>query len=438
MHITNTNTNTNTNTFAINSTLVCMSNFIYKLFIIIIRWTNPLYILLTPFAYIARLTHQVPIIFNARNRSMQTMTYNKYAMVTLPCDANFIQDRWHSIQYVEWRFSDLWTRDKCKELCDIWSMRNFNCKSNFIENEGSVKEYVEAITRKKPSQVIINATHLAVYFKNTIVIIMDHYFCDGMIIDDLIRQLFREDNITSKAFPKYISYPLISDYIAIEYFGRRFIENIRYPSLIGGLAYKTCVMTEIVKKNTIIPWNRWTIYAHGIYNVYEALPQDVNYLHVALTVGFDSDKTFGNNRIGAIIVTIKREHAYLSYNEKILNYMEQFKTQTIANMNDAHTSYDILRSYNMSYIRSSKMQKVIDIYFTSLFYKQELSHSVSGIGGFIGALKSAENTYISSISRGSQTFFTYVSNWDQLNVNKLISNGITLEYEFDNRDPKQF
>jgi hypothetical protein len=406
MHITNTNTNTNTNTFTIDSALVCMLNFIYKLFIIIIRWTNPVYIVLTPFAYIARLCHQVPIILNARKRSMQTMTYNKYAMVTLPCDANFIQDRWHSIQYIEWRFSDLWTRDKCKDRCDIWSMRNFNCKSNFIENEGSVKEYVEAITRKKPSQVIINATHLAVYFKNTIVIIMDHYFCDGMIIDDLIRQLFREDNITSKAFPKYISYPLISDYIAIEYFGRRFIENIRYPSLIGGLAYKTCVMTEIVKKNTIIPWNRWTIYAHGIYNVYEALPQDVNYLHVALTVGFDSDKTFGNNRIGAIIVTIKREHAYLSYNEKILNYMEQFKTQTIANMNDAHTSYDILRSYNMSYIRSSKMQKVIDIYFTSLFYKQELSHSVSGLGGFIGALKSAENTNISSIARGSQTFFT--------------------------------
>jgi hypothetical protein len=415
-----------------------MSNFIYGLFIFIIRWTNPVYILLTPFAYIARLTHQVPIILNARNRSIQTMTYNKYDMVALPTDANFIQDRWQSFQYIEWRFSDVLTRDKCKDDCDIWSMRNFKCKSNFIENEGSVKEYVEAITRKKPSQVIINATHLVVYFKTAIVVIMDHYFCDGLIIDDLIKQLFYQDNVSNKAFPKYISYPLISDYIAIEYFGRRFIENIRYPQLIGGLANKTCVLSEIVKKNTIIPWNRWTIYAHGIYNVYEALPQDVKYLRVGLTVGFDSDKTFGNNRIGVIIVTIKRQHAYLSYNEKILHYMEQFKTQTIANMNDAHTSYDILRSYNMSYIRSSKMQKVIDIYFTSLFYKEEPTHSVLGFGGFIGALKSAENTYIFSISRSSQTFFTYVSNWDQLDLNKLISNGLTLEYEFDNRDPKQF
>jgi len=422
----------------INNTLHYMLNFIFKLFIIIIRWTNPVYIVLTPFAYIARLTHQVPIILNARNRSMQTMTYNKYDMVTLPCDANFIQDRWQSFQYIEWRFSDLWTRDKCKELCDNWSMRNFKCKSNFIENEGSVKEYVEAITRKKPSQVIINATHMVVYFKNAIIIIMDHYFCDGIIVDDLLTQLYYQNNTSNKVFPKYISYPLISDYMAIEFIGRRFIENIRYPPLISGLAHKTYIMSEIIKKNDLIPWNRWTIYAHGIYNVFEGLPQTVNYLRIGLTVGFDTDKTFGNNRIGAIIVTIMRQHAYLSYNEKILNYMEQFKTQTIANMSDAHTSYDILRSYNISYIRTSKMQKVIDIYFTSLFYKQELSHSVSGFGGFIGALKNAENTYICAISRGSHTFFTYMSNWDQLDLNKLTSNGVTLEYEFDNQDPKQF
>jgi hypothetical protein len=420
------------------TTITNILNFIYKLFIIIIRWTNPVYILFTPLAYIARLCHQVPIILNARNRTIQTMTYNKYDMAALPCDSNFIQDRWHSFQYIEWRFTSVWTRDKCKDGCDNWSMRNFKCKSNFIENEGSVKEYVEAITRKKPSQVIINATHLVVYFKNTIVLFLDHYFCDGIIVDDLITHLFYEDNLSNKAFPKYVNYPFISDYIAIEYFGRRFIENMKYPPLISGLSNKTHVMCEIVKKNNIIPWNRWTIYAHGIYNVYEALPQDVKYLRVGLTVGFDTDKTFGNNRIGVIIVTIKREHAYLSYNEKILNYMEQFKTQTLTYMNDAHTSYDILRSYNMSYIRTSKMQRVVDIYFTSLFFKEELSHSVSGIGGFVGALKNAENTYISSISCGSQSFFTYVSNWDQLDLNKLKSNGITLEYEFDNQDPKQF
>ena len=65
-------------------------------------------------------------------------------------------------------------------------MKNFKCKSNFIENEGNVKEYIETITRKKPSEVIINTTHLIVYFKNSVIIFMDHYFCDGLIIIDLL------------------------------------------------------------------------------------------------------------------------------------------------------------------------------------------------------------------------------------------------------------
>ena len=420
-------------TKAINNTLTI----IYKMFIIIFKWTNPFYILLTPFAYIARLCHKMPILLNSKARNMQSISQNKYNIVALPPDSNFIQDRWQSFQYLEWRFTDVWTRDKCKERFDEWSMKHFNCKSNFIENEGIVKEYVETITRKKPSEVIINSTHLIVYFKNTIVIFMDHYFCDGMTIADVIKQLFYEDNISSKAFPKYINYPFISDYIAIEFLGRMFFENMKYPPLINGIADKTYLMTELLKKNEELPWNRWTIYARGIYNIYEAL-QDVEYLRVGLTVGFDTDKTFGNNRIGIIIVIIKKPPDGLSYNEKILNYMEQFKNQTFTNMNDANTSYDIVRSYNMSYIRTSKMKRVVDIYFTSLFFKEEHTHNVTGIGGFVGKLNTAENIYISAISRGSISHFTYLSNWKQLNLNTLTSNGLKMEYEFDNNDPNQY
>ena len=49
-----------------------------QVFITIFKWTNPLYILLTPFAYIARLTHQVPILLNAKIRNKEILTYNKY------------------------------------------------------------------------------------------------------------------------------------------------------------------------------------------------------------------------------------------------------------------------------------------------------------------------------------------------------------------------
>lgn len=410
------------------------------LFIIIFKWINPLYILATPFVYIARLCHQVPILLNVRARTLnkQSINYNKYNTLTLPSDSNFIQDRWQSFQYIEWKLNENITIDKLKVLFDDWSMKNFKCKSNFIENEGNVKEYIETITRKKPSEVIINATHLIVYFKNTISIFMDHYFCDGLIVADLFKVIFYEDNISTIAFPKYRSYPLISDYCAIEYFARMSIENIKYPPLINGIGAKTYLMTEIVKKNEQLPWNRWTIYAHGIYNLYEALPQDVSYLRVGITVGFDADTTFGNNRIGLIIVIIKRSPNNLIYNEKILNYMEQFKNQTLACYKDANTSYDIIRSYNMSYVRTSKMTRLVDIYFTSFYFKEKAINFIGGVGGFVGTANKTESTYICAISLESTTYFTYVTNWKQIDFNKLTSNGISLKYEFDNNGTNQY
>ena len=410
------------------------------LFITIVKWINPLYILLTPFAYIARLCHQLPILLNVKARTLnkQSINYNKYGTLTLPSDSNFIQDRWQSFQYIEWKLSEYMAIDKLKVIFDDWSMKNFKCKSNFIENEGNVKEYIETITRKKPSEVIINTTHLIVYSKNSVSIFMDHYFCDGLIVADLLKVISYEDNISTITFPKYKSYPLISDYCAIEYLVRMFHENIKYPPLINGIGAKTHLMTEIVKKNEQLPWNRWTIYAHGIYNIYEALPEDVDYLRIGLTVGFDTDTTFGNNRIGLIIVIIKKPPANLIYNEKILNYMEQFKNQTLARYRDANTSYDIIRSYNMSYVRSSKMTRLVDIYFTSFYFKEEARNFIGGIGGFVGTLNNTENVYICATSFGSTTYFTYLSNWKQLNLNKLTSNGLTMEYEFDNNDPNQY
>jgi hypothetical protein len=213
------------------------------------------------------------------------------------------------------------------------------------------------------------------------------------------------------------------------------IENIKYPPLINGIGDKTYLMSKIVQKNDELIWNRWTIYAHGIYNVYEALPQSVDYLRIGLTVGFDTDTTFGNNRIGLIIVIIKRTPINLSQNEKILNYMEQFKNQTLSRYSDALTSYDIIRSYNMSYIRSSKMKRIIDIYFTSLFFKEGTPQSSGGVGGFIGKININEYMYISAMSYGPTAHFTYVTNWKQLKLTDLTSSGLCVEHEFDNNDP---
>ena len=118
--------------------------------------------------------------------------------------------------------------------------------------------------------------------------------------------------------------------------------------------------------------------------------------------------------------------------------MEQFKNQTLAHRSDALTCYDIIRSYNMTYIRSSKMKRIIDIYFTSLFFKEGTPQSSGGVGGFIGKINNNEYMYISAMSYGPTAHFTYVTNWKQIDLNKLTSNGLTMEYEFDNNDPNQY
>jgi hypothetical protein len=137
-------------------------------------------------------------------------------------------------------------------------------------------------------------------------------------------------------------------------------------------------------------------------------------------------------------VIIKRTPINLSQNEKILNYMEQFKNQTLARYSDAHTCYDIIRSYNVSYIRTSKMKRIIDIYFTSLFFKEGTPQITGGVGGFIGKINNNEYMYISAISFGSTAYFTYVVNWCQLNITNLTSTGLCIEHEFDNNDPSLF
>ena len=403
---------------------------------------SPLYLSMTPLAYLSRLSHQFQILLHSKIRdpSHPRVRYNKYMQVSLPSDVSFTDDKWGSFQYLEWRFTAKWNHDECKRRSDAWSQKHFRCPSNFIATKGTVDSYVKKVTRKKPSTVVKNHTHLIVYFDNALIAFMDHFFCDGLVLADFIKHMFAEERLGGKIFPKYVSVPLISDYMALEFSARTMFESITYPSQIGGMSDKTRTMTETITKRVDmahIPWNRWSIYAHGLYRIFQAVPE-VEYLRVGLTVGFDSDQTFGNNRIGMVIVVIQRPRGVSTYNEHILHLMEQVKTQAVSRSTDANTSYDIIRAYDIGFIRKYNMKRVIDIFFTSICFKEELTHHVTGIGGFIGSIEKNEFLYISCLTFGTVAFFTYVSNWKQINYNTLTRNGATINYEFDNQDPAQF
>lgn len=364
------------------------------------------------------------------------LTYHKYTDDVLPADTRFVDDIWQSFQFFEWRFNDKWCgADECEKRTQKWSMKNFGIPANCIRWNGTPKSYVEMITRKKPSEVIRNHTHLIIICEHSFCGFMDHYYCDGHSLIDYFRQLFLEENPTFTSLPKYTYYPFISDAMAIQMMSKQTIQLLKYPSQIQGIDDNMRILNKRIQKMDGLEWNRWTIYAVGTLTVFDSM-SDVDYLHVGLTVGFDTDQTFGNNRIGMILVRIQRPKQS-TYNERIANLMEQYKTQATANYMDAHTTYDILRGYNTRYLRHFGM-KVVDIVFTALYLKEEITQLERGIGGFVGAFSEYESLYINAVSCGTITHLTYVSNLKQMNYDTLTNDGMTIEYEFDNKDPGQF
>ena len=264
---------------------------------------------------------------------------------------------------------------------------------------------------------------------------MDHYYCDGVSAIDAFRHMLIEEKPTFSGLPKYTYYPFISDAIAIQMMAKHAIELLKYPSQVSGVDDKLRVLSKRFYKNEDLVWNRWTIYAISTLPIFESMP-DIDYLHIGLTVAFDTDQTYGNNRIGMILVRIVRPKQS-SYNERISDLMEQYKTQATANYMDAHTIYDILRGYDVRYLRYCGI-KMINIVFTALYFKEDIKTLECGINGFAGAFSDYEHIYINAISSGDTTDLTYLSNLKQMNYDILTNDGMTIEYEFDNKDPGQF
>jgi len=398
----------------------------------IIRSINPLCFALAPYAALARTWHQIPILMKQNPRS-----FNKYSDSALNTgtDVLFADDSWQSFQFMRWRFQlCAWIDyDEFGRRMDNWSVKHFGVRSRCLSWEGDPDAYVRRITRKRPSRIIRNHTHLLVYcpMKHTVLGFLDHYYCDGQHLIDLYRHLFN-CQLGGVKLPKYTYYPFISDAMAIQTMFEILAEFRRYPSQIHGIDDKTRVLSKIVKRHMDLEWNRWTIYAIGTLAIFDSMP-DISYVTVGLTVGFDTDQTYGNNRIGVIIVLIQRA-TQPTFNERVADVMAQYKIQATVKYAQAHATYDIARGYD-THILCTPMRKAVDIIFTTLYVK-ELSQVESGLVGFVGALSKYEYLYINAVSFESCTYFTYTSNW-KMDYSTLKDNGLTLEYEFDNGNPQQ-
>ena len=386
-------------------------------------------VLLAPFIMLYRLLNVIYcLIINSYYKNTR---FDKYSEVALPADDVFQSDEWQSFQFMETTFSDLPDFKTMRSRMNRWSNDYFGTDANIVITKKTSTEFVNRLMRSKPSDVIKGASHLLVYcpMNNTLIGFCDHYYCDGHVLRWYICCAFWDDNTVMRYsdFPKYHYIPLLGDSMVANLAGRQISDCLLYPSQLSGVADHTRVMTQMFDSSGVgRKWDRWCTFTRSTLHMFDSMP-DVEYLRFGITVGFDTDQVFANNRIGIIIVRIQRPTG--KYDERFNDVAEQYKEQCTNNYTDAHTSYDILRHFSSAALRSAG-RKTIDAIFTTLYSQDELPMMIRGAGGFAGPKPDGEFLYINVVTCGNSSMITYVSNLKQINYDLLESYGLEEKYSF--------
>jgi hypothetical protein len=191
----------------------------------IITSINPIYYAISPISMLFRGIHCIPI-----QKKTKCLVYNKYAELPTPCDVMFHKDNYQSFQFIQYTLTNM---TNIEEKLSQWSQKHFNCPANIEYSDCCTKDFVTDIVKNtKPSGRIGHKTNLFVLSqkKNELIALLDHYYCDGIILFDLFKHLFPEINI-NLPFPKYKYYPVISDAFACEFTVRQLHNYYIYPTL---------------------------------------------------------------------------------------------------------------------------------------------------------------------------------------------------------------
>ncbi len=333
----------------------------------------------------------------------------------------FHKDSFSTFQFAQYHFKKTGYVNTLRKKLDNWSQTHFKVDANVETVKGAAKEFVLEIVKCKPSKRIGNNTHLFALFPDTneLVCLLDHYYCDGLILFDFIKQIFKsvKGNLN---FPKYTYYPIVSDALVCDFSIRTLYNTYTRPIIITEYD-KTRIFTRITHKTENGIWNRWSNYAMNVLPIFECA-NELAWVRVAINIGFDTDKTFGNNRIGAIVVCIEKPSSHLSYDLQMECLMKQFQEQVALSYKDGMTSYDLLRSYNTTAIRRFASTNVVTIYFTSLLIPRHTTRFDFLIGSFPGNDYDCPFFYINSTTIHETNYTTFTTNWTQFDDEKLISN----------------
>jgi hypothetical protein len=190
------------------------------------------------------------------------------------------------------------------------------------------------------------------------------------------------------------------------------------------------MLNHVITKSVSLYWNRWSNYAFHLLPVFECT-KGLKYARVALTVGIDTDSTFGNNRIGSIIVFIERPPKQLSHKSKLRHLMKQMEEKVTQNYKDCISTYDGVRCYDTTLLRKFMTTTGVDVVITSMFSPIEVKSIAFALGAFIGNEYEYPFFYINSTTLCDTNYTTFTTNWKQFNHKKYVKDfGAKLIYTF--------
>jgi hypothetical protein len=408
------------------------------------------HILVAPLVSTARIVTQIPVllesIIDGRDTSIPTLRGS--SMNPRPSDVVFERDDWGSYQCATINLNPEWFNEmlvpNIEYRMDAWSNRWFGRSDTvkYTTFAGSLDQARQWLCGSAPSSILGDRSHIIIVIPKayTILGMFDHYSCDGGPIFDMFKSIFDLPDVKSPPFPPYQYIPLLTDMVTTEFVCRVGLDSIVRPSLIRDFSPDrlTCTKSTIHKSDQPIDrWNRWGNYSECILRVFERFegsrsdlgdpafagntpntgsePPPVArnkpaYLRICLTAGIDTDCVYGNNRIGCIAVTIDRPTDTLSRLDRLNFIGDQFKSQCTANFCDAMSSYDLMRGFDMRFIRKFASSSIFDITFTSFRFDHDAPMMKSGFGGFIGQVDHPY-MYINSITTSDRSLLSYSTNW---------------------------
>ncbi len=205
--------------------------------------------------------------------------------------------------------------------------------------------------------------------RKTIVFISNHALCDGHKLFKILGIILDFNN--DLVAPKYTRFPVISDIFVLKYVLINSLKSLYYkPTPVEHVNKRFSISIPLINKK------RFSVYATVFKLLFSVLDKSVKSLRIAFTVAWDDDNAIVNNKIGCIIVDVPRSRVCEKF------FVDQFSQKK----QDALTSYEIMRSYNIPYIRK-KFCYNIDGVFTAFLLPYNIGLGVTeSFGGFCGNL----------------------------------------------------